>query len=112
MPIQRWHLSHEGRRSNVFLAFYFSSVVLVFLPVGWDGILVEVFVNSFIDDLTNIGDVEICMECVVWYKPGNICYGSEDFLLWSLYNCCNGFAGASPQFYSVCPYGFDHCFVN
>jgi len=39
--------------------------VLVFLPVGWDGILVEVFVNSFIDDLTNIGDVEICMECVV-----------------------------------------------
>jgi hypothetical protein len=26
---------------------------------------VEVFVNSFIDDLAYIGDVEVCMECVI-----------------------------------------------
>jgi hypothetical protein len=38
--IQRCHLSREGRRSNVFLTFYFSSVVLVSLLVGWGGILV------------------------------------------------------------------------
>ena len=37
------------------------------------------FVSSFIDDLPYIVDVEICMECVVWYKPGGICYSSEDF---------------------------------
>ena len=26
---------------------------------------VEVFVNSFVDDLAYIGDVEVCMECVI-----------------------------------------------
>jgi hypothetical protein len=40
VPIQRWHFSHDGRRSNVYLTFYFSSVVLVSLLVGWDVILV------------------------------------------------------------------------
>jgi hypothetical protein len=29
-----------------------------------------VFVNSFVDDLPYTGDVEVCMEFVVWYKPG------------------------------------------
>jgi len=78
--------------------------------LGWDS-FVEMFVNSFIDDLTYIGDIEVCMECVVWYKPGGICYSSEDFWLWSLYGCYAGFAGASPPFNSVCPNGFNHCFV-
>ena len=40
VTIQWCHLSLEGRRSNVFLAFYCSSVVLVSPIVGWDGILV------------------------------------------------------------------------
>ena len=37
------------------------------------------FVSSFFDDLTYVGDVEVCMECMICYKPGSICYGSEDF---------------------------------
>jgi hypothetical protein len=37
-----------------------------------------VFGSSFIDDLTYIGDVEVCMECVICDIPGSICYGSED----------------------------------
>jgi hypothetical protein len=27
---------------------------------------VEVFGSSFIDDLTYVGDVEVCMECVIF----------------------------------------------
>ena len=73
---------------------------------------VEAFVNSFIDDLSYVRDVEVCMQCMISYIPGSICYGSEDFLLCSLYDCYVGFAGASPQFYSVGPNGFDHRFVD
>jgi hypothetical protein len=40
---------------------------------------VEVFVSSFIDDLTYVGDVEVCMECVICDIPGSVCYGSKDF---------------------------------
>ena len=38
MTIQWCHLSREGRRSNVFLTVYFSSVVSVSPLVGWGGI--------------------------------------------------------------------------
>jgi hypothetical protein len=40
---------------------------------------VEVFVSSFIDDLTYVGDVEVCMECVICDISGSICYGFKDF---------------------------------
>ena len=37
------------------------------------------FVNSFTDDVAYVTDVEVCMECMICYIPGSICYGSEDF---------------------------------
>jgi hypothetical protein len=39
----------------------------------------EVFVHSFIDDLTYVRDVKVCMEGMICYIPESICYGSEDF---------------------------------
>jgi hypothetical protein len=39
--------------------------------------------------------------------PGRICYGSENFGLGSLHDDDVGFAGATPQFYSVAPDRFD-----
>jgi hypothetical protein len=71
-----------------------------------------VFVVSFIDDLTYVRDVKICMEGVICYIPGSICYGSEDFLLCSLHDYYVGLAGTSPEFYSVSPNGFDNRFVD
>ena len=47
--------------------------------LGWDSSLLRFFVDSFFDDLTYVRDVEVCMECMICYKPGSICYGSEDF---------------------------------
>jgi hypothetical protein len=44
--------------------------------------------------------------------PGRICYGSENFVLGSLHDDDVGFAGATPQFYSVAPDGFDYRFIN
>jgi hypothetical protein len=38
--------------------------------------------------------------------------GSEYFGLGSLYNGNVGFAGAAPEFYAVCPYWLDDCFVE
>ena len=37
------------------------------------------FVDSFVDDLTYVGGVKVCMEGMVFHIPGSICYGSEDF---------------------------------
>ena len=70
------------------------------------------FVDSFIDDITYVRDVKVCMEGMVCHIPGSICCGSENFLLCSLHNCCFGLAGTSPEFYSVSPNGFDHRFVD
>jgi hypothetical protein len=44
--------------------------------------------------------------------PGRICYGSENFGLSSLHDGYVGFAGATPQFYSVAPERFDCRFVD
>jgi hypothetical protein len=38
-----------------------------------------VFGDSFIDDLTYVGDVKVCMEGMMYHIPGSICYGCEDF---------------------------------
>jgi hypothetical protein len=44
--------------------------------------------------------------------PGRICYGSENFVLGSLQDYDVGFAGATPQFYSVATDRFDYRFIN
>jgi hypothetical protein len=43
---------------------------------------------------------------------GNICNGSGNFGLESLHGDYVGLTGATPQFYSVAPYGFDYSFVD
>ena len=48
----------------------------------WIGVgfwLVVMFVDSFLDDVTYIGDAEVCVESVVCNISGYIRYGSEDF---------------------------------
>ena len=37
------------------------------------------FVDSFIDVLTYVRDVKVCMEVMICHIPGSVCYGSEDF---------------------------------
>jgi len=69
------------------------------------------FIESFMDDVTYVRDVEICVERMICYLPGCICYGSENFGLWSLHDDYVGLTGATPQFYSVDPYRFDYRFV-
>jgi hypothetical protein len=49
---------------------------------------------------------------MIFYTPECICYGSENFGLGSLHDDYVGFAGATPQFYSVAPYKFDYRFVD
>jgi len=73
---------------------------------------VVMFVDSFIDDVTYVRDVEVCVERMICYIPGCIWYGSENFGLGSLHDDYVGLAGTSPQFYSVAPYTFDYRFVD
>ena len=70
------------------------------------------FIESFMDDVTYVRNVEVCMYSMICYMPGCICYGSDNFGLGSLHDDCVGLAGATPQFYSVAPYRFDYCFVD
>ena len=44
------------------------------------------FNESFMDDVTYVRDVEVCVERMICYIPGYICYGSENFGLESLHN--------------------------
>jgi hypothetical protein len=70
------------------------------------------FNDSFMDDITYVRDVEVCVERVVCYIPGCIGYGSENFGLGSLRIDSVGLDGATTQFYSVAPYRFDYRFVD
>jgi hypothetical protein len=70
------------------------------------------FIDSFIDDVTYVRDVEACVERMICYISGCICYGSENFGLRSLHDDYVGLAGATPQVYSVTPYRFDNRFVD
>jgi hypothetical protein len=70
------------------------------------------FPDSFMDDVTYVGDFEVWVECMICNIPGRICYGSENFGLGSLHDDDVGFAGATPQFYSVAPDGFDYRYIN
>ena len=49
---------------------------------------------------------------MIYYIPGCISYGSENFGLESLHVDSVGLPGATPQFYSVAPYRFDYSFVD
>jgi hypothetical protein len=54
------------------------------------GFQVVMFIDSFMDDVTYIRDVEVCMCSMICYIPGCICCGSENFGLGSLcddYGC-------------------------
>jgi hypothetical protein len=70
---------------------------------------VVMFNDSFMDDVTYIRDVEVCVKRMICYIPGCICYGSESFGLGSLRDdsVSVALAAATPQFCSVAPYRFD-----
>jgi hypothetical protein len=70
------------------------------------------FIDSFMYDVTYVRDVEVCVERVICYIPGCICYGSESFGFGSSHDDSVGLVGANPQFYSVAPYRFDYCSVD
>jgi hypothetical protein len=70
------------------------------------------FIESFRDDVTYVRVVEVCVERMICYIPGCICYGSENFGLGSLHDDCVGLAGATQQFYTVAPYRFGYRFVG
>jgi len=74
--------------------------------------VVATFIESFMDDVTYIRDVEVCMYSLICYIAGCICYGSENLELGSLHDDYAGLDGASPQFYSVARYNFDYRFVD
>jgi len=71
-----------------------------------------ILIDSFMDGVTYVRDAEVCLERMICYIPGCICYGSENFGLGSLLNDYVGLAGATPQFYSVAPYRFDYRLVD
>jgi hypothetical protein len=73
---------------------------------------VVMFIDSFMDDVTYVTDVEVCMYSMICYITGCIWYGSENFGLGSLHDDCVGLAGATPQFHSLAPYRFDYRFVD
>jgi hypothetical protein len=70
------------------------------------------FIESFLDDVSYVRDVEVCVERMICYITGCICYGSENFGLGSLHGEYAGRAGATPPFYSVAPYRFDYRIVD
>jgi len=37
------------------------------------------FIDSFMNDVTYVRDVEVCVERMICYIAGRICYGSENF---------------------------------
>jgi len=73
---------------------------------------VVLFIDSFMDDVTYVRDVEVCMYNMICYIPGCICCGSENFGLGFLCDDYVGLAGATLQFCSVAPYRFDYRFVE
>ena len=66
------------------------------------------FIDSYMDDVTYVRDVEVCVERMICYIPGCIWYGSENFGLGSLHDDYVGLAGVTP----VAPYRFDYRSVD
>jgi hypothetical protein len=50
------------------------------------------FIDSVMDDVTNVRDVEVCVERMICYILGCICDGSENFGLGSLHDDYVGLA--------------------
>ena len=44
---------------------------------------VVMFIDSFMDDVTYVRNVEVCVERMICYIAGCICYGYENFGLGS-----------------------------
>jgi predicted membrane channel-forming protein YqfA (hemolysin III family) len=42
------------------------------------GFRVVMFIDSFMDDVTYVKDVEVCTYSIICYITGCICYGSEN----------------------------------
>jgi len=70
------------------------------------------FIDSFMDDVNYVSDVEVRIYSMICYIPGCICYGSENFGLGFVHGYYVGLSGATPQFCSVAPYKFDYRYVN
>jgi hypothetical protein len=70
------------------------------------------FIDSFMDDVIYVRDDEVCVERMIRYIPGCICYGFENLELGSLHDDYVGLTGATPHFYSVAPYRFYYRFVD
>ena len=73
---------------------------------------VVIFIDSFMDDVTYVRDVEVCVERMICHIATCIRYGSENFGLGSVRDEYVGLAGLTPHFYSVAPYRFDYCFLD
>jgi len=74
--------------------------------------VVVMFIDSFMDDVTSVRDVEFCMYSMICYLVGCICYGYENSGLGSLHVAYVELAGAIPHFCSLAPYRFDYRFVD
>ena len=70
------------------------------------------FIDSLMDDVTYVRVVEVCVERMICYITGCICYGSENFGFGSLHDDIVGLASLTPHFYSVAPYRFDYRVVD
>ena len=74
--------------------------------------VVVIFVDSFMEDVAYVRDVEVCVYSMIGYVPWCICLGSANFGLCSLHDDYAGLAGATPQFYSVARYKFHYRFID
>jgi hypothetical protein len=74
--------------------------------------VVVMCIDSFMDDVAYVRDVEVCMYSVICYITGCILHGSENFGLGSLRDDCFGLASATPHFHSAARYRFDCRFLD
>ena len=98
---------HKLVQIKTVLVFYSLQFVVVALIVDWDGLPVWCDVYWFFHGWRHVRDVEVCVELMICYVPGCICYGSENLGLGILHDDYVGLAGPTPQFDSVVPYRFD-----
>jgi len=73
---------------------------------------VVMVIDCFMDDITYVRDVEVCMWSTICYTSVCICCGSESFELGPLHDDYVALAGATPQFCSVASHRFDCRFVD
>ena len=73
---------------------------------------VVIFIESFIDDVTYVRDVEGCMWSTICYMPRCVCCGYESFGLGSVGDDSVGLGGTTAQFCYVAPYRIDCCLVD